>query len=121
YIALLLNVPEHRDGGRYQTAQTGAATRKALRRVRDTRALPDHPAELVRLRETLRRQTAGIGAAALPLGELLHGRGEFAAGGVLPGQPRLGVEHDDVREAAVLVFLQANAAAAGHLRHLVER
>src|SRR4051812_26469224 len=28
YIALLLNVPEHRDGGRYQTAQSGAIGRR---------------------------------------------------------------------------------------------
>ena len=87
-----------------------------------TRAcLPDHLAELVRLRETLRRHAAGIRTGALPLGKLLHGRGEFAARGVLPGQARLGIEHGDVGQAAVLVFLQPHAAAARHLRHLVER
>ena len=39
-----------------------------------------HPAaELVRLRKTLRRQAAGVGAGAVPLRELLHGRREFTA------------------------------------------
>src|SRR3954454_20441937 len=83
--------------------------------------LPDHPAELVRLRESLRRETTGVGAEAFPLGELLHGRREFAARGVFPGQASLGVEHGNVGEAAVLVLLQTHTAAAGHLRHLVER
>src|SRR4051794_23158264 len=38
YIALLLNVPEHRDSGRYQTARTGG-----------TRLSPDYPIPLPNL------------------------------------------------------------------------
>src|SRR4051812_6243159 len=85
------------------------------------RGLPDHPAELVRLRESLRREAAGVTAVAAPLGKFLHGRREFAASGVLPGQARLGVEHGDVGKTTVLVFLQARTAATRHLLHLVER
>src|SRR6187402_3765993 len=83
--------------------------------------LPDHAPELVRLRESLRWQAAGVGAGAFPLGELLHGRRELAPRGILPGQARLGVEHGDVGETAVLVLLQAHTATAGHLRHLAQR
>src|SRR6187402_3260584 len=45
YIALLLNVPEHRDGGRYQTAQSGAIGRR-LRKLspRDRGGLIVHDA-----------------------------------------------------------------------------
>src|SRR3569623_2099658 len=84
-------------------------------------ALSDHLAELVRLREALRRQAAGIAAIALPLGEFLHGRGKFAASRVLPGQASLRLKDDRVRQVAVLVLLQPRTAAARHLGYLLER
>src|SRR6185437_8325807 len=65
--------------------------------------LLDAPAEPVRLRKALRRQAAGVGAGAAPLGEFLDGGAEFAAGGILPGQAILGVERRDVGQAAIPV------------------
>src|SRR5450755_3463300 len=88
---------------------------------RNACALLDPATELVRLRKTLRRQTAGVGAIAAPVRQFLDGGAEFAAGGVLPGQAILGIERRDIGQAAVLVFLQAHAAAARHLRHLIDR
>src|SRR5216683_7488996 len=84
-------------------------------------ALLDPASELVRLRKTLRRQTASVGAVATPVRQFLDRGAEFAAGGILPGQAILGIECRDIRQAAVLVFLQAHAAAARHLRHLIDR
>src|SRR5216683_1515303 len=97
-----------------QAAVRGGANRNA-------RALLDPASELVRLWKTLRRQTAGVGAVAAPVRQFLDGGAEFAAGGVLPGQAILGIERRDIGQAAVLVFLQAHAAATRHLRHLIDR
>src|SRR3977135_4199975 len=52
--------------------------------------------ELVRLRKTFWRQAASVGAVAAPIGEFLDRGGEFAAGGIFPGQAVLGVERRDV-------------------------
>src|ERR1700693_3643697 len=81
-----------------------------------------HPApELVRLRKALWRQAAGVGAVAAPLGKLLDGGAEFAAGGILPAQAILGIERRDVGQPAIAVFLQPYTAAARHFRHLIDR
>src|SRR3984893_9739340 len=97
-----------------QAAVRGGGNRKAC-------ALLDPASELVRLRKTLRRQTAGVGAVAAPVRQFLDGGAEFAAGGVLPGEAILGIEGRDIAQAAVLVLLQAHATAARHLRQLIDR
>src|SRR5438874_3988772 len=75
--------------------------------------------ELVGLGKTLRRQAAGVGAGAAPFGELFHRGGEFAARGILPGESLPGIECRDIGQSAIAVLLQANAATARHLRHLI--
>src|ERR1700692_85674 len=71
--------------------------------------------------ETLRLDPAGIAAIAAPGGELLDRLIEAAAGGIDPDQASVRLEGRDVGQSAVLVALQPHAAAAAHLRHLVER
>src|ERR1041384_5908362 len=77
--------------------------------------------ELVAPWKTLRRETAGVGAIAAPVGKLLQGEREGAVRGVLPGQPLRALEGLHVRKAAVLVALQPHARAARHLGELFER
>src|ERR1700726_883352 len=77
--------------------------------------------ELVVLGKALRRQAAGIGAVAAPVGELLERQREDAARRVGPGQPIGALECLNVGETAVLVTLQPHTAAARHVRYLVER
>src|SRR6266851_486565 len=113
-----------RAGDARRTKATFVLTKEAAvceGRNRNACALLDPASELVRLRKTLRRQTAGVGAVAAPVRQFLDRGAEFAAGGILPGQAILGIECRDIRQAAVLVFLQAHAAAARHLRHLIDR
>src|SRR6476619_2507960 len=76
--------------------------------------------ELVRLRQAM-RETPGIGAVAAPIRKFLGAHALFAAGGVLPGQARLGIEGCDIGQLGARIFLQPYAAAARHLRHLVDR
>ncbi len=70
--------------------------------------------------EAFRLDPAGIAAIAAPGGELLDRLIEAAAGGIDPGQAFARLERRDVGQPAVLVALQPHAAAATHLRHLVE-
>src|ERR1700731_1005677 len=71
--------------------------------------------------ETLRLDATGVAAVAAPGGELLDRLIKTAAGGIDPGQAFARLEGRDVGQSAVLVALQPHAAAAAHLRHLVER
>src|SRR5580704_15042052 len=71
--------------------------------------------------ETFRLDPASNAAIAAPGGELLDRLIEAAAGGIDPGQAVAGLKRRDVGQSAVLVALQPHAAAAAHLRHLVER
>src|SRR5580704_17345042 len=71
--------------------------------------------------ETLRLDATGVATIAAPGGELLDRLIKTAAGGIDPGQAFAGLEGRDVGQSAVLVALQPHAAAAAHLRHLVER
>src|SRR5438552_1371057 len=75
--------------------------------------------ELVRFRQAV-REPAGVGAVAAPVGEVLPAHALVAAGGILPGEPGLGLEGRDIGQRGAGVFLQPYAAAARHLRHLVE-
>src|SRR5580704_15372569 len=71
--------------------------------------------------ETLRLDATGVATIAAPGGELLDRLIKTAAGGIDPGQAFAGLEGRDVGQSAVLVALQPHAAAAAHLRYLVER
>src|SRR5580704_2054524 len=84
-------------------------------------AVLDAAAEFQVGEEALRLDPAGVAAIAAPGGELLDRLIETAAGGIDPGQAVGGLEGRDVGQSAVLVALQPHAAAAAHLRHLVER
>src|SRR5579862_9064744 len=84
-------------------------------------AVLDATAEFQVGEETFRLDPAGIAAIAAPGGELLDRLIKAAAGGIDPGQAVAGLEGRDVGQSAVLVALQPHAAAAVHLRHLVER
>src|SRR6478609_7866451 len=64
--------------------------------------------ELVRFRQAV-REAAGVGAVAAPVGQFLGTHGLIAAGGILPGQTRLGIEHRDVGQLASRIFLQPRA------------
>src|SRR5690606_24657063 len=79
------------------------------------------PYELVVAGEAVRGLAAGGGAVAEPVGQLFHRLGEGAAGAVGPGQAIGGIESLQVRNAAILVALQADALAAAHFGQLVER
>src|ERR671910_535066 len=76
--------------------------------------------ELVRLRETLRREPAGLGAVGDPVPQVLLGDRPGASGGVPPGQAFLELEDLRVGNAAVLVALKAHALAARHFGHLLD-
>src|SRR5258708_40235210 len=94
-----------------------------LRLTRPTlllRALLHAAVELVRLRQAM-GETAGVGAVAAPVRQFLPGHTLLAPGGILPAEPGLGIEHGNVGKRAAGIFLQPNAAAARHLRHLIER
>src|SRR5579863_1931848 len=78
------------------------------------------PSELVRLRQAM-REAAGVGTVAAPAGQFLEGHALIAAGRILPGEAGPGIEGDDIRQRSTFVFLQAHAAAARHLRHLIDR
>src|ERR1700682_6301689 len=75
--------------------------------------------ELVRLRQTVCEAT-GIGAVAAPVGQFLPAHPLVASGGVLPGEAALGIERDDIRQRGTGVLLQTHAAAARHLRYLID-
>src|ERR1700733_4767076 len=77
--------------------------------------------ELIGFRKTLGRKAPGVGAVAAPVGKLFQRQIENPAGGIGPGQTLFHLECFYVGEAAVLVTLQAHAAAARHVRHLVDR
>src|SRR5690606_13305813 len=97
------------------------------RRLRTSAGTCPHPstrhppgpssAELVVHRESARRQAARLSALAEPWLQIGLGAGALAD---LPGQAILQPEHLHVREAAILVFLQDDAAATRHFRHLAE-
>src|SRR5260370_1642869 len=78
-------------------------------------------AECVALGNALWRQPARVGPVAAPVGELLKRLSEDTAGGVGPARAFLDLESLDVGQPAVLVALQTHAAAARHLRHLLDR
>src|SRR5581483_2940421 len=58
----------------------------------ELRLLLDLPAEFVRLRQTMRKPS-GVRAIASPVAQLLHRHALFAAGGIFPREPDLGIEH----------------------------
>src|SRR5262249_51254809 len=78
-------------------------------------------AELVVLRKALRRDAACVGTVATPVLQLLDRQREAASRGVVPRHSVIGLECGYVREALFLVALQADAPAAAHFGHLVER
>src|SRR5580658_5937119 len=84
-------------------------------------AVLDASAEFQVGEETLRLDSAGIAPIAAPGSELLDRLIETAASRIDPGQAVARLEGRDVGESAVLVALQPYAAAAVHLRHLVQR
>src|SRR6202451_1508492 len=84
-------------------------------------AVLDATAEFQIGEETLRLRPARIAAIAAPGRELLDRLIEASAGGIDPGQAFARLEGRDVGQSAVLVALQPYAAAAVHLRYLVER
>src|SRR5262249_42171336 len=77
-------------------------------------------AELVDLGEALGGEAPGIGSVAAPIREFPHRPREYPPGGGRPGEPGGGLERLHAGKAAVRVALQAHAAPAPHLRHLVE-
>src|ERR1700730_18215318 len=76
--------------------------------------------KFIGLRKTLGCEAPGVGAIAAPVGELLERERENPAGRIGPGQTLLRLEGLDVAEPAVLMTLQPHAAAARHLRYLVD-
>src|SRR5438105_1727142 len=97
-----------------------ASLRPSTWALSDTVAAPrfsDPPSpEAVALRESRRHHPSGLGAGAEPGVEL--GLGAHAVLALAPAQPVGEAEDLGVGEAAVLVALQHDAAAAAHLGHL---
>src|SRR5262252_3651303 len=78
-------------------------------------------AEHVGFWKTLGRKTAGIGAVAAPISQVLDRQIEYPAGGIGPAQALLDLKRLDVGQTAVLVTLQAHAATTRHFRRLLDR
>ena len=84
-------------------------------------AVLGQPAEFQIGEEAVRRTPPGVAAVAAPGGQFLQRHIGDAAAVADPVQPVAALECRDVGQPAVLVALQPHAAAARHLRHLIER
>ena len=77
--------------------------------------------ELIRLRETLRRQTSRFRTITNPFRQLGFCNRPGPSGCILPGLSIGHREGPNIGHAAIFIFLKPHAFAARHLDHLRDR